>query len=102
MDYKSQCVINEKHPSLPGHFPGNPVVPGVVIIDEVITAVNTWQPESIIEGFNSVKFLQPLLPNERFVIELHQSKANRIKFECKKAQQVFASGLMNVTGGQSV
>lgn len=101
MEYTSECVIDENHPSLPGHFPGNPIVPGVVIIDEVIAVVGKWQPQAVIEGFNSVKFIQPLLPNEHFVVELNQTKSNRIKFECKKTQQVFASGLMNINSEQS-
>lgn len=95
--YQSQCLINDQHPSLPGHFPGNPVVPGVVILDEVIHALAQWQPQLHIKGFNTVKFLQPLLPNESFSIEFTLSKSDRMKFECKKNQMVLASGLINLT-----
>jgi len=34
-----QFTIPADHPSLPGHFPGNPVVPGVLVLDRVLDAV---------------------------------------------------------------
>ena len=92
--HQSQRSISDQHPSLPGHFPGNPVVPGVVILDEVIHALLEWKPQLHVQGFNTVKFLQPLLPNETFSIEFTHNKSDRMKFECKKKQSVFASGLI--------
>ena len=32
-------TIPDDHPSLPGHFPGHPVVPGVVLLDRVLQAI---------------------------------------------------------------
>ncbi|MEZ5592806.1 MAG: hypothetical protein R3F53_19725 [Gammaproteobacteria bacterium] len=37
--YRQSCCIGSEHPSLAGHFPSNPIVPGVVILDEVMQAV---------------------------------------------------------------
>jgi 3-hydroxymyristoyl/3-hydroxydecanoyl-(acyl carrier protein) dehydratase len=95
-DHQFQSRIGADHPSLPGHFPGNPVVPGVVILDEVLHALAQWQPQLHIGGFTTVKFLQPLLPDETFSIEFEHSKATRMKFECKKSQTVFATGIINL------
>jgi 3-hydroxyacyl-[acyl-carrier-protein] dehydratase len=95
-DYQYQSLIAANHPSLPGHFPGNPVVPGVVILDEVLHALAQWQPQLNIEGFTTVKFLQPLLPDETFSIEFEHNKATRMKFACKKNQTVFANGIINL------
>ena len=36
MTFQATRIIRADHPSLPGHFPGAPLVPGVVILDEVI------------------------------------------------------------------
>ena len=29
------------HPRLPGHFPGQPIVPGVVVLDHVLAAIES-------------------------------------------------------------
>ena len=36
-----QFSIPADHPSLPGHFPGQPIVPGVVVLERVLEAVLT-------------------------------------------------------------
>jgi 3-hydroxyacyl-[acyl-carrier-protein] dehydratase len=63
--------IADDHPCLPGHFPGRPVVPGVVVLDRVFAAIEAQA------GFASarvrmpqVKFLQPLLPRQAARVEL--------------------------------
>ena len=71
--------ISPDHPSLPGHFPGRPVVPGVVILDCVREALvsqrNAWQ----LTGLPAVKFLRPLLPAQGFKIQL-SGDAPRLRF----------------------
>ncbi|HEY0334645.1 MAG TPA: hypothetical protein VGC74_13185 [Stenotrophomonas sp.] len=49
---------------MPGHFPGRPVVPGVVVLDQVLQAL---AQQGWVEGalrLPQVKFLQPLLPDQ--------------------------------------
>ena len=36
---RAPLCVAPTHPSLPGHFPGQPVVPGVVILDAVQAAI---------------------------------------------------------------
>jgi 3-hydroxymyristoyl/3-hydroxydecanoyl-(acyl carrier protein) dehydratase len=87
-----QARVPAGHPSLPGHFPARPVVPGVVMLDEVVAAIEKWsgrvfQPST----FPSVKFLHPLLPDQPFDIHL-RGGAGRIDFECRAGGQVLARG----------
>ena len=39
MSFEVDRTIPSDHPSLPGHFPDRPIVPGVVILDEVVAAL---------------------------------------------------------------
>ncbi len=55
--------IAATHPALPGHFPGNPIVPGVVLLDRIAAAIERARGLSIVR-IASVKFLAPLKPEE--------------------------------------
>lgn len=74
--------IPANHPAFAGHFLGTPIVPGVVLLDEVMHAVvaetglaeTKWQ-------INSVKFLSPLKPHEAVIIAHEQLANGTMKFE---------------------
>ena len=59
-------VVEAGHPSLPGHFPGRPIVPGVVLLDEVAALALAakvgagWR----VAGFPGVRFLRPVRPGD--------------------------------------
>ena len=74
-----QFIIPEDHPSLPGHFPGRPIVPGVVLLDRVIDVIETSHGELSALRMPRVKFLKPLLPGELASVQL-QGEAPR--FAC--------------------
>lgn len=80
------------HPCLPGHFPGSPVVPGVVILDEVLAAIAARLgalPARL--RLAQVKFVQPLLPEQAATIELHGA-APAWTFAVRHGQALLASG----------
>ena len=64
-----EFTIGHDHPSLPGHFPGRPVVPGVVVLDRVVAALERAHGPLPPLRLPQVKFLQPLLPGEAARIE---------------------------------
>lgn len=82
MKKQKALSIPMDHPAFSGHFPGTPIVPGVVLLDEVMYAIVTdtglpatdWQ-------LSSIKFLSPLKPGESVTIEHEQSANGAIKFE---------------------
>ncbi len=75
-------VIAADHPSLAGHFPGNPIVPGLVILEEVVGAFEDWRSGNRVVGMPVVKFLAPLRPEQAFAIRFAESGARGIRFEC--------------------
>ena len=77
MTFEAIRIIRANHPTLPGHFPGAPLVPGVVILDEVLAALIEWHQDSQLTGIRMVKFLAPLQPEQAFTISLSARNAAR-------------------------
>jgi len=79
------------HPSLPGHFPGHPVVPGVVVLERVLAEIERVHGPLGPLRLPQVKFVQPLLPDERADIEI-AGQAPRWKFRVLRGETLIASG----------
>ncbi len=93
-----ECIftVSADHPSLPGHFPGNPIVPGVWLLDEVISAIERWLGRPVhVRGLPQVKFVQPLRPQEQARINLTRDAAT-VKFTVHKDGAVIAQGVMQL------
>ena len=86
-----QFVVPPEHPSLPGHFPGRPVVPGVVVLDRVLDAIEAVHGPVGPLRLPQVKFVQPLLPGETAEIAL-DGAAPRWRFTVARAGATIASG----------
>ncbi|HJU26653.1 MAG TPA: hydroxymyristoyl-ACP dehydratase [Rhodanobacteraceae bacterium] len=80
--FKTALRIAAAHPALPGHFPGQPVVPGVVLLERVAAALRDWRGDRV--GKLDAKFLQPLLPDEEAVIELRE-EGSGMRFSVTRA-----------------
>ena len=101
-------TIAADHPSLPGHFPGRPLVPGVLLLDRVLEAIEAGHGPLGALRLPQVKFLQPLLPGEEARVELesigesagesagklpgNQGAAPRWRFRVLRGDTLLASG----------
>ena len=81
--------VTRDHPALPGHFPGNPLVPGVLVLDRVAAALQARG--AALAGFAQVKFSATLKPDEDARIELEPRDA-RWRFRVLRDDVVIASG----------
>lgn len=87
-----QFVIAADHPCLPGHFPGRPLVPGVVLLEQVLRALHVQTgltPAAL--RLPQVKFMVPLLPGQSARVEL-EGQAPRWKFRVLREADVLARG----------
>ena len=90
-------TIPPDYPCLPGHFPGRPLVPGVVLLDRVVVAIEAAHGPLGPLRLPQVKFLQPLLPGEEAQVEL-EGAAPRWRFRVRRGDTVLASGDVVVAG----
>jgi 3-hydroxyacyl-[acyl-carrier-protein] dehydratase len=89
-EFRETFSIAASHGALPGHFPGRPVVPGVVLLDRVAAALERWRGARI-AGLPQVKFLRPLLPDQEAELTL-EDDGKSIRFRIVHAQVAIANG----------
>jgi 3-hydroxyacyl-[acyl-carrier-protein] dehydratase len=89
-------------PVFAGHFPGAPIVPGVLLLEAVIDSANALIDDGqAFCGVERVKFLRPLGPDEEFAVELRVSAGPLVAFTCRAGEEVIATGwLRREAGGQ--
>ena len=98
MNFEVRRTIAVDHPSLPGHFPGVPVVPGVVILDEILAALTKWREDCQLTVIRAVKFLVPLKPEQPFTIYLSAGRKGEgeVDFCCRVEDRVIVEGRLQV------
>jgi 3-hydroxymyristoyl/3-hydroxydecanoyl-(acyl carrier protein) dehydratase len=85
--------IAANHPALPGHFPGHPVVPGVVLLDAVLSALPAQLAKPFrVSGFPAVKFSAPLAPEQTFEVRFVPKDAGRMAFSIESGGATLVSG----------
>jgi 3-hydroxyacyl-[acyl-carrier-protein] dehydratase len=99
MSFELRRTISAGHPTLPGHFPDTPVVPGVVILDEILAALTEWRGDSHVTAIHTVKFLVPLKPEQPFTIYLStgQDAEGEVDFSCRVEDRVIVEGRLQVS-----
>ena len=88
-------TIAAEHPALDGHFPGAPVVPGVLLLDETVRAVES--ASALAPGawrIRSAKFVKPVRPGETLALEHERLPNGSIGFSLSSAGQLVARGVL--------
>jgi 3-hydroxymyristoyl/3-hydroxydecanoyl-(acyl carrier protein) dehydratase len=79
----TELVFAADHPAALGHFPGNPIIPGALLLSETLQAV------AASAGFDWLrctvrwaKFFRPTRPGDRVRIEHSRRADGSIRFRC--------------------
>lgn len=86
------------HPTQNGHFPGNPIIPGALLLAEVMRRIEQEQGLHFIScNVKAAKFQHPARPGDCVEIEHEYSAQGVISFQCEVAGIKVLSGIASVT-----
>lgn len=86
--------IAADHPAYAGHFPGRPILPGVVLLDAALHALAARQGMAGPAQLKSAKFHSPVQPGEVLTLHTTASLAGGFHFEIRCGDRSVASGAL--------
>jgi 3-hydroxyacyl-[acyl-carrier-protein] dehydratase len=82
------------HPSAAGHFPGNPIIPGALLLDAIIAAAAGEAPDVLV---HNIKFLRPVPHGAALQLRWQEMGGAKIRFECRTGDDALVlSGSLSV------
>ena len=87
---KRDFPIAKNHPAYEGHFPGHPLLPGVVLLAEAMAALDA-------SGWNvdNAKFLMPVEPGTALTLDHETLASGAVRFEIASPQGIVATGVLS-------
>ncbi len=91
-------TVPADHPALAGHFPGHPIVPGVMLLDHAIDAIGAALDRPA-DGWrlSAAKFLSPAAPGEALDLAFDAQAGSSIRFTVRAGERDVASGTLSLT-----
>jgi 3-hydroxymyristoyl/3-hydroxydecanoyl-(acyl carrier protein) dehydratase len=96
--FEQMINVDAGHPVFAGHFPGDPLVPAVILLEQVAIAVREWRGLRMARVLEA-KFMAPLLPAHIAMLRLTEATPNpdaRIRFEIRRDDNLLARGIVEV------
>jgi 3-hydroxymyristoyl/3-hydroxydecanoyl-(acyl carrier protein) dehydratase len=85
--------ISPQHPAFAGHFPGAPIVPGALLLDEAVRALSEAADLGTARcEIAATKFLSVVRPGEALSIEHERGDDGWIRFVIRTPDRTVASG----------
>lgn len=83
-------------PFLGGHFPGRPVVPGVILLAAALRAAErSWGAPwayNRLSALQRIKWTQPVLPEDEVLLNVQQTSADSLQIEARIGETTVAKG----------
>lgn len=93
--FESTWVVPHDHPAFAGHFPGRPIVPGVVLLDQAIAQAGQWlQRPAGAWRVDNAKFLQPVGPGAALRFGFSRKPSGAVAFTVSEGGRGVASGAL--------
>lgn len=93
--------IPADHPCVEGHFPGDPIVPGAVLLDEVLAMIERELGRPATAWTVVVaRFSRAVRPGEPLQLNFDANDAGGVRFECSLGEQSVLSGRAHPTRGE--
>lgn len=102
MILEQEFIITAAHPALPGHFPGHAVVPGVVLLDEVLSMIQAGDSGLVVSEIVHWKFLATLLPGQACQVRISMSDPGLSAIECRVDGKTIGKGKCIVSRSEDV
>jgi 3-hydroxymyristoyl/3-hydroxydecanoyl-(acyl carrier protein) dehydratase len=97
MQGTATLTIAVDHPAFPGHFPGQPIVPGVVLLDETLHLLETELQRPLDHyQLGSAKFLSPVGPGETLLIRYESKDNGSVRFDISCGERKVATGSLTL------
>jgi 3-hydroxyacyl-[acyl-carrier-protein] dehydratase len=94
MDESLSLSVAADHPAYAGHFPGQPILPGVVLLDEVLHTLAARRGCEVAVGqLRSAKFPSPVRPGDSLRLHYVETAAGVLRFEVMAGERLAASGV---------
>lgn len=86
------------HPAFAGHFPGHPILPGVVLLDHaVLLAQQRLGVEGAVWQVSQAKFLSPCGPGDVLAFQLQEGARGGLSFVVRCGERDVASGQLQAS-----
>lgn len=93
-EHSLPVTIAADHAAYAGHFPGRPILPGVVLLDEALHALAASQGREAATGqIRAAKFLSPVAPGEALRVDYAETGPGVFRFTVVAGARTVASGV---------
>jgi 3-hydroxymyristoyl/3-hydroxydecanoyl-(acyl carrier protein) dehydratase len=94
--------LQPDHPASRGHFPGNPIIPGAVLLSETLQAIEASLGARLAPfRITSAKFLHPARPGNHLVIEFSRAASGEIRFTSQVSGRSVLTGRIQCHGSST-